>query len=188
MCCMELSRLRKRSWNCSLTCQKKNPTQRKMTIYHSFHSDPSLNQQLVISTTAQFVLHSSVVVGCGCFILRQAIRSSVAEWDWMIHFCLSHIQYIILNVGSVTEEMWWTHFDGQHVSVNPPSSATICHRLMEQRKYRQFWHIAHLCTSLCWNRHIKANPAIVSPKPWKSRGMDQPTECAHSMATIEKYK
>ena len=63
--------------------------QRKMTIYRSFHSSASLNQQLVISTAAQFVLHGSVVVGF--FIFPQAIRSSQAErkTEWSTSACHS---------------------------------------------------------------------------------------------------
>ena len=105
----------------------------------------------------------------------------------MVHLLpVSHpIHYMVYWIcdagGNVVERYWWTTCECK----SPSSLVTISHWLMELRNYRQFWHIAHSCTSLCWNRHIKANPPIVSPKLRKSRWMEQPNECAHSVAVIE---
>lgn len=38
-----------------------------MTIHHSFHSGSRLNRQLAMSTAAQFVSQSSLLVGCAAF-------------------------------------------------------------------------------------------------------------------------
>lgn len=177
------------SWGCHLRCKNKERWRSisLLTLVPAFTNNLWSPLLLGLFYIAQLLLAFMMFFFFSSFLSFKAIRLSQAEQDWMVHLCLSLIQYITLYVEWVTgrnvlDRYWW--ITRKHKS--PPRARALYLQYVINR-----WNGGNIDISDILLTHGQVYVETVTSKqipqlsPLSRERADQPTECAHSTATIE---